>query len=132
MGTQMTFTEFLDTWLSFDTNTFTQGHASTAYTIMLSTPESWFIEMNSYRVYISSPNSEDSLSISLNDRTLLYFTFSIDVPCERHFWHWGEITEEEYFQNSLVNPHITLSFDENKKVINVLKKINEHIGDDYV
>lgn len=124
----MTFTKFLKLALGIDVNTLIEGRASTPYTFNYCSTDGWVIEVNTYRVYMESPDKQESVSINLDGPTLLYNTFSTDNPCERHFWFWDKMSEEEYFQNSLINPALSLSYEENQMVVDLLLLVMNHVG----
>lgn len=125
----MTFTKFLKLALCIDFSTLIDGRASTPYTFNYRSTDGWIIEVNTYRVYIESPNKKESVSIQLEERILMYNTFSSDEPCSRHFWFWDTMSEEEYFQKSLINSAFTLSYEENEMVVGLLMLVFNNIGD---
>lgn len=125
----MTFTKFLELANNINVSTLVEGRASTPYTFNFCSTEGWVIEVNTYRIYIESPDKQESVSINLEGRTLHYNTFSTDNPCQSHFWCWDKIPEEEYFQNSLINPALTLSYEENEKVVDLILLVMNHIGE---
>lgn len=124
----MTFTKFLELANAIDVSTLVEGRASTPYTFNYCSTDGWVIEVNTYRVYVESPDKQESVSIDVNNRTVLYSTFSSNEPCQKHFWFWDKISEEEYFQNSLISSIFTLSYDENEMVVKLLMLIMNHVG----
>lgn len=74
------------------------------------------VAANTSRIYFSIRN-EHSLSIGSNG-TIIYSTFSGD-NAEFHSWSNEQLSEEEYFQQSTIDPNFTLSYNENKQ-INIL------------
>jgi hypothetical protein len=77
-------------------------------------------------MYIENHDHMESLSIKLKDCVLLYCTFSSDDPCETHFWFRDKMTEEEYFQKSLISSVFTLSYEENVKVLQLISTVMEY------
>lgn len=124
----MTFTNFLKLANALNVGTLVEGRASTPYTFNYCNSDGWAIEVNTYRVFVQSPDKQESTSINLDSRTLLYNTLSTDNPCERHFWFWNKMSEEEYFQNSLINPAFSLSYEENQMVNDLLLLVMNHVG----
>lgn len=124
----MTFTNFLKLSNALDVGTLFNERASTPYTFNYCSTDGWVIEVNTYRVFVESPDKQESVSINLDGRTLLYNTFSTDNPCERHFWFWDKMSEEEYFQNSLISPEFSLSYEENQMVVDLLLLVMNHVG----
>lgn len=123
----MTFTNYLKSILELDDRTFVQSkYPPTPYRTYLTSGD-YSIEVTTDRIFVSSPLNDESISIDMYNRKVLFYTFDDEFPCERHCWFW-DLSEEQYFQNSLLDSTYTMTYEDNSLLISVLMKIMNHVA----